>query len=409
MNWPFATIGQVCLPTDQRDPTAAPEKPFRYIDISAIDKDAKRITTAPVLSGAEAPSQARKAVRAGDVLVSTVRPNLNVVALVPDDLDGEIASTGFCVLRANPKLAVGEFIFYRCLTPEFVNALVAQMRGANYSAVSDGVVKRTETPLPAPKEQRRIVELLQQADELRRKRAEADGLAERILPALFHKMFGDPATNPKKFDKRKLERLLTVKSGVSLPAKDMAPDGRYAVYGGNGIAGRHDAFMFEQPVIVIGRVGVYCGVVHLTEPCSWVTDNALYVADIHPDLDASLTYLSEALKAAKLNQYAGRAAQPLVSGGRIYPIEILVPPLALQQQFAARCSVIDRIACEQAVSRSNVETLFRTILHGAFTGELTAKWREAHLKELVAEMEQQARLLRKPTDGEELERTQTKT
>jgi type I restriction enzyme S subunit len=71
------------------------------------------------------------------------------------------------------------------------------MRGANYPAVSDGVVKRTNTPLPARKEQRRIVELLEQADGLRRQRAEADALTDRILPALFHKMFGDPATNPK--------------------------------------------------------------------------------------------------------------------------------------------------------------------------------------------------------------------
>ncbi|MCX6922839.1 MAG: restriction endonuclease subunit S, partial [Verrucomicrobia bacterium] len=94
MKWPSTTIGQLCLPTEQRDPTASPDKPFRYIDISAIDKDAKRITSAPELQGTEAPSRARKVLRAGDVLVSTVRPNLNAVAIVPEELDGEIASTG---------------------------------------------------------------------------------------------------------------------------------------------------------------------------------------------------------------------------------------------------------------------------------------------------------------------------
>ena len=51
--------------------------------------------------------------------------------------------------------------------------------------------------LPPLSEQRRIAEILDQADTLRKKRAEADAKADRILPALFVRMFGDPATNPK--------------------------------------------------------------------------------------------------------------------------------------------------------------------------------------------------------------------
>ena len=197
VKWPQLDFERVCCPTTQRDPTRTPDAEFRYIDIASVDKDAKRIVAAQAIRGAQAPSRARKEVRAGDVLVSTVRPNLNAVALVPDDLDGEIASTGFCVLRANRKLAEPRWLFYRCLTPDFVAGLVGRMRGANYPAVSDGVVKSSPMPLPAPREQRRIVELLAQADALRRQRAEADSIAARILPALFRKMFGDPVANPK--------------------------------------------------------------------------------------------------------------------------------------------------------------------------------------------------------------------
>ena len=58
-----------------------------------------------------------------------------------------------------------------------------------------------EAPIPSPKEQSRIVELLDEADRLRRLRREADTKASRILPALFLKMFGDPATNPKNFQR----------------------------------------------------------------------------------------------------------------------------------------------------------------------------------------------------------------
>jgi len=65
-------------------------------------------------------------------------------------------------------------------------------------------VERVSIPLPPPSEQHRIVEILDQADALRKKRAEADAKAARILPALFYKMFGDPATNPKGWPTKRL-------------------------------------------------------------------------------------------------------------------------------------------------------------------------------------------------------------
>ena len=64
---------------------------------------------------------------------------------------------------------------------------------------------RVDVSVPTPSEQRHIVELLDQADALQRKRTDADVKAERILPTLFLKMFGDPATNPKGFDVLPLE------------------------------------------------------------------------------------------------------------------------------------------------------------------------------------------------------------
>ena len=174
------------------DPRRNPNKPFLYVDISSIDRGLKVITSAPEILGADAPSRARKEICEGDVLVSTVRPNLNAVAVVPPGLNGQIASTGFCVLRPNREAIVGKYLFYFTTTPDFISILSSRVRGAHYPAVSDGDVKEIELPLPVLSEQRRIVEILDQADALRKKRAEADTMAVRILPALFYKMFGDP-------------------------------------------------------------------------------------------------------------------------------------------------------------------------------------------------------------------------
>jgi len=246
---------------------------------------------------------------------------------------------------------------------------------------------RLGVPFPPPSEQRRIVEILDQADALRKKRAEADAKTERILPALFYKMFGDPVTNTKRIRKKKLGDLIKVKSGNFLPAKDMNPEGVYPVYGGNGINGYHSEYMFEQPVIVLGRVGAYCGAVHYSKPKCWVTDNALYVSEFSDELHD--LYLSEALRVANLNQYAGRAGQPLISGSRIYPVEIFVPPLQLQKLFSEQISRISLLVSERRRAEDRINLLFNVFLHRAFSGTLTSKWREAHMKELFAEMEQQ--------------------
>jgi type I restriction enzyme, S subunit len=73
----------------------------------------------------------------------------------------------------------------------------------------------------------------------------------------------------------KLESIFKLKSGNSLPAHKIV-SGEFPVYGGNGIVGYHNEFMVDKPTIVIGRVGEYCGSIHLSENKSWITGNGLY-------------------------------------------------------------------------------------------------------------------------------------
>ena len=148
----------------------------------------------------------------------------------------------------------------------------------------------------------------------------------------------------------------------------MAPDGKYPVYGGNGINGYHDSFMFEEPRIVLGRVGVYCGAVHLTRPRAWVTDNALYVHTFVQPVDT--TYLVAALKMANINQYAGKSAQPLISGTRIYPVQILIPPLDLQHRFATIVESVEEQKTSQRAHLDELDTLFASLQSRAFRGDL---------------------------------------
>ena len=81
---------------------------------------------------------------------------------------------------------------------------------------------------------------------------------------------------PNGWTKEKLGDLLSVSSGKGIKVNELK-GGKYPVYGGNGINGYHDGYFLEETRLIIGRVGVKCGVMHITKPRSWVTDNALIV------------------------------------------------------------------------------------------------------------------------------------
>lgn len=193
------TVQSFVLPVRSADPTVMfGESEFTYVDISAVDRDRLEIVSPQVLTPDLAPSRARQVLAAGDVVVSTVRPNLNTVALVPESLDGAIASTGFCVLRPNQERLDKRFLFHWISSEATVRRLVQQATGATYPAVSDKVIKTQPFTPPDLAEQQRIAAILDKADGLRRKRQEAIRLADEFLRAVFIDMFGglDNASNP---------------------------------------------------------------------------------------------------------------------------------------------------------------------------------------------------------------------
>jgi type I restriction enzyme S subunit len=110
---PTAQLGRLVTPVDTWNPVRdTPETEFAYIDLGCVDNESKRIVGRQRVIGRDAPSRARQLVRAEDILVSTVRPNLNGVARVPYELDGATASTGFCVLRPKENVLDSHYTLF---------------------------------------------------------------------------------------------------------------------------------------------------------------------------------------------------------------------------------------------------------------------------------------------------------
>jgi type I restriction enzyme S subunit len=117
-------------------------------------------------------------------------------------------------------------------------------------------------------------------------------------------------------------------------------EGRYPVYGSNGIIGGSDEFRHENGVI-IGRVGAYCGAVLYCPDKFWASDNTLVAYPSNGDIDTKFLYYM--LWDAKLSRYAGGAAQPLVTQTVLKQVEVRVPPLPVQQRIAGILSAYDEL------------------------------------------------------------------
>ena len=143
--------------------STSPDFSFGYIDISQIDGPGQCAGWAEQTFG-EAPSRARRKVRAGDILVSTVRPYLRSFAQVPKADLPLVASTGFAVVRAGAE-ADQQFLFQHILHDSFIEHLTPRMTGSNYPAVSASDVEAYPISLPPLDEQRRIANVLRSVDE----------------------------------------------------------------------------------------------------------------------------------------------------------------------------------------------------------------------------------------------------
>lgn len=139
---------------------------YQYIDLTSVDRVTHSISSTETIRSDNAPSRAQQIVREGDVLFGTTRPMLKRYCVVPTVYDGQIASTGYCVLRPKIDRILTNYLFHMLGTAEFYEFVEANERGASYPAIPDSVVKAFRIPVPPLEVQHEIVQILDHFTEL---------------------------------------------------------------------------------------------------------------------------------------------------------------------------------------------------------------------------------------------------
>jgi type I restriction enzyme S subunit len=188
-DWKTGRLGEICEKTQLTDPTKQPDKPFSYVDVSSVSNESFRIAETKLLFGRDAPSRARKLLRHNDVIFATVRPTLRRVACAPTELDGQVCSTGFCVLRAKPSELEPAYLYYFLLTEHVAQQVELLQKGATYPAINDADLFEQLIPLPLLPEQRAIAHALHAVQEAKGARRRELALERERKAALMHHLF----------------------------------------------------------------------------------------------------------------------------------------------------------------------------------------------------------------------------
>jgi type I restriction enzyme M protein len=238
-----------------------------------------------------------------------------------------------CGILPNDK-AIPEYLYLVLKSQK--DYMISLSGGGAQPNISQKIIRDLQIPLPPLSIQEEIVAEIEGYQKI------IDG-AKAVVANYKCKIDIDPD-----WEMVELGEIIKLSSGKGLTAANMIA-GLYPVYGGNGINGHHNEYFLEEPTIVIGRVGAYCGAVHITEPKSWITDNGLYVTSFLKEIE--LGYLSQLLTQLNLNRFAKVGGQPSISQKTVTELSIAVPPIETQRQIVAQ------IEKEQALVNGNKQLI----------------------------------------------------
>ncbi len=354
----------------------------------------------------------------GNVLYSKLRPYLNKVVCPREP---GIATTELVPLRPKPWVLDRCFLTYYLRSNHFLTFAKAMVAGVKMPRLIMEKFWKHQIPIPPLSEQRRIVEILDQADALRKKRAEADAKAERILPALFYKMFGDPLVLMRDRNSIPLAQFdIELQNGFACGQKDVEDgvphlrmnniddagvlnldlirtvppekdDRRYRLQRGDVL------FMGTNSEDKIGKTCVFFP----PDGRQYLFSNHLIrirISDSRVSPEFLATYLHLLWGKRFYPSIAKRwVNQATVAQAALAKVRVPVPHKQPLKDFNQAFSELLLSRDKRVQSAERVNDLFDVLLHRAFSGDLTAQWREAHMKELLAEMEEQAKLLEAAT------------
>ena len=392
--WPNKPLGEVCSinPKLVGSNGPGPDAEVTFVPMAAVD-EVSGIIARPERRQYSEVAKGYTPFMTNDVLFAKITPCMqNGKAAVASNLCNGFGfgSTEFHVLRSTGSV-LPRWVFAFIRQPAFRSAAEASFTGsAGQQRVPADFLKSFPIPVPPLGEQERIVKMLDEADELRKLRAQADRRTANLIPALFNEMFGKVDSNSKKWPMVRFAEIGESRLGKMLDAKQQTGQNKRLYLRNANVqwdrldlgnmlemdfseSDRKEFRLRYGDLLIceggeVGRASIWRD--ELTE-CYF--QKALHRVRLYSSkaIPEYVLHLLQAIATTSgFRDYVGSATTPHLTGVKLASIRIPLPPLPLQKEFAARVSEIRAMQAEQAASRRRLDDLFQSMLHRAFNGEL---------------------------------------
>ena len=328
-----------------------------------------------------------------DNLVIGTRVGVGKIAINKVDIAISQDLTGAFIDKEKYAL---EFLAYQICTKEIQNIFKGRARGTTIKGIPRDDLKKIPLKIPPLPEQHRIAAVLSAVQDAKEKTGAVIAAAKSLKKSLMRHLFTygpvpagaaesavlaetEIGLVPEGWGVVRLGDVFKLTSGKSRP-QDLksiqSHDFVYPVYGGNGVMGYSKDFLIDFKTIVLGRVGEYCGSVHILKFESWISDNALYIKEFKMR-NINLLYLALSLTMLNLNRLKKKSGQPLITQSIVYSQYIPLPPLPIQQKIVTILSTVDKKIEAEENKKKALDELFKSLLHNLMTGKIRVNHLEA--------------------------------
>lgn len=366
-NWDTKKVKDVAAVNEENISSSDIYDEIEYIEISTVNKG--EISDIPIINFDEAPSRAKRKVKQNDILISTVRPNLEHYTFIKSANSNTIASTGFAVITA--KEIEPRFLYYVLTSQKYTDyfSMIAEGHTSAYPAMNPDVIENVEIPVPPKKEQKRIAHILGTLDDKIELNQRMNETLEAIARAIFKswfvdfdpvkaKMAGEPyplpdaimalfpdalveselGMIPKGWEVGKLGDFIKIFDSERIPLSRREREkrkGDYPYYGATKIIDYIDDFIFDGIYVLMGEDGSVSTekgypVLQYVWGIFWANNHAHVLQGIN---GFSTEFLYLLLSFTNISPYVTGAVQPKINQKNMKKIPVIKPNIQVLNKF----------------------------------------------------------------------------
>lgn len=315
------------------------------------------------------PSRAKRLVKNGTIIYSTVRPNQLHYGLLENIPNNLLVSTGFTTIDVNPKFADERYVFYFLTQESITKSLhaLAEQSVSTYPSIKADDIGDIEIDLPPLETQKKISKLVSSIDEKIKLNKEInDNLANQVK-SLYEDIINDLDIEnlPPGFKLITLSDIAEVQSGKRPNSRTEKSDeiNIYPLVGAASIMGFTNNYNFDEKILITGRVGTHGVIQRFSSPC-WASDNTLIITSNYYE------FTSQVLQHIDYRSMNRGSTQPLITQSDLKKKQIILPDLDTLNRFEKTASSLMTLYDQNLINNKELAELRDSLLPKLMSGEI---------------------------------------